>query len=210
MKFSLLTIGALASANAAVISGNQSTGRAKAGKSSKEAKASKCVSSTLEPSLSPSETASMLPSLEPSLSPSETASMLPSLEPSLSPSETASMLPSLEPSLSPSETASMLPSLEPSLSPSETASMLPSLEPSLSPSASPTPEVECGSTIAIPTVLRVDLSCNCNDESAITVAGQGVVLDLNGHTVECSTESNQPILVEGKANAVIGPGTGKV
>ena len=162
MKFSLLTIGALASANAAVISGNQSTARAKAGKSSKEAKASKCVSSTLEPSLSPSETASMLPSLEPSLSPSETASMLPSLEPSLSPS------------------------------------------------ASPTPEVECGSTIAIPTVLRVDLSCNCNDESAITVAGQGVVLDLNGHTVECSTESNQPILVEGKANAVIGPGTGKV
>ena len=45
---------------------------------------------------------------------------------------------------------------------------------------------------------------------ALTVDGQGIVLNLNGYTVECKPgagSSSNIIKVLGKANTVMGPGT---
>ena len=45
---------------------------------------------------------------------------------------------------------------------------------------------------------------------ALTIDGQGIVLNLNGYTVECKPGagfSSDVIKVVGKANTVMGPGT---
>jgi len=47
---------------------------------------------------------------------------------------------------------------------------------------------------------------------ALTIDGQGIVLNLNGYTVECNpgaTVGADVIKVLGKANTVMGPGTGE-
>ena len=42
------------------------------------------------------------------------------------------------------------------------------------------------------------------------VDGQGTVLNLNGHTVECTSNTPDPVIsVAGTANTVMGPGTGE-
>jgi len=46
----------------------------------------------------------------------------------------------------------------------------------------------------------------------LTIDGQGIVLNLNGYTVECNpgaTVGADVIKVLGKANTVMGPGTGE-
>ena len=58
------------------------------------------------------------------------------------------------------------------------------------------------------------LDCDCSEDkfSALTVDGQGIVLNLNGYTVECKPGAgsfSNVIKVVGTANTVVGPGTGE-
>jgi len=43
----------------------------------------------------------------------------------------------------------------------------------------------------------------------LKVDGRGTVLNLNGHTVQCSAGFGDVVEVTGTNNAVLGPGTGE-
>ena len=71
---------------------------------------------------------------------------------------------------------------------------------------------ECNSIINTGKVftLQKSLECDCSDDPALTVDGQGTVLDLNGHTVQCTIANisfGAVVEVIGTNNAVKGPGT---
>ena len=74
---------------------------------------------------------------------------------------------------------------------------------------------ECGSIIDTGGVFTLQediLACDCDAFGyALKVDGQGTVLNLNGHTVECTDADTGAAIIEviGKANTVMGPGTGK-
>ena len=55
------------------------------------------------------------------------------------------------------------------------------------------------------------LDCPCGGtRSALTVDGRGIVLNLNGYTVECADRRGGRVIdVLGTANTVRGPGTGE-
>ena len=74
---------------------------------------------------------------------------------------------------------------------------------------------QCGSIITEDFTLQGDiLDCDCKAFGyALKVDGQGIILNLNGYTVECKLENEfsfrAHILVDGTANNVLGPGTGE-
>lgn len=72
----------------------------------------------------------------------------------------------------------------------------------------------CGSTIDTGDAFTLQediLDCDCSQRAALTVDGQGTMLNLNGHTVQCSGPFNRNSVIEvvGKANTIMGPGRGE-
>ena len=72
---------------------------------------------------------------------------------------------------------------------------------------------ECNSIINTDGVftLQKHLVCDCSEDPALTIDGQGIGLNLNGYTVECKPDAGFAAIIKvvGTANTIKGPGTGK-